>query len=61
MKKIKPPKNFRLLTPKCCGTCRWLNKDNYGFRCERPDGPWFDDFNKAFQATCDFWMKAEAR
>ncbi len=60
MKEIKPPKNFTRLKPKCCGTCMSLNEDSHGFRCERPDGPWFDEVSKAFQAICDFWMKAEA-
>lgn len=56
---LLPPKNFRQVIPRCCGTCRYLQVEYGCFVCERDTkNVHFEigDRNDLF-AVCDRWGK----
>ena len=59
---LKPVRNVRKVTPRCCATCRYLRYEVVGWSsCQRPDGPTFDTGDRNDILTvCDLWRSGVA-
>ncbi len=56
MPKLKPPKNFRAVKLRCCGTCAYSQYDNTLLFCRRTSGPIADASDGSqWQQVCDGW------
>ena len=54
--RLKPPKNVRTVTPRCCATCKHLLIASGWMECTRPKGPFFDTGDRMdIYTVCDRW------
>jgi hypothetical protein len=56
-RKLKPPKRYREVMPRCCATCAHHRYDRGTTFCERdPDGTFWDsgDMDDVIH-VCDYW------